>query len=357
MTYKVIQWATGEVGTLAVREIIRRPELELVGVRVYSDTKNGQDAGTIVGIDPVGVIATNDRDAVIASDADCVIHAPLAANIAELDDDVVALLESGKNVISVASYFAPEFRGKDVLDRLQAACATGGTTLMGAGVEPGFMFERVMPTITGMCTDVDHIRLVEVIDAANHPAAAMVTEALGIGKPLAEVTHDSPFGQYFTAFFSEMATAAARALGVEFDSIESGLEVAPASRDLDIAVGQVAKGTVAGDKYWITGVVDGKPFLTVEVYWLVEPGVIGWPAPADRYQWHIEIEGRPSVRMVLDAVPSLTGGGETYDPGFYATMATAVNAIPAVCQAEPGLFHQPVFAPWHYDNSRTGDGA
>jgi hypothetical protein len=353
MTYKVIQWATGEVGSLCVREIVRRPELELVGLRVYSEDKDGKDAGEIVGIAPTGVIATNDRDAVIASDADCVIHAPLAANIAELDDDVVALLESGKNVISTAAYFAPEFRGDEVVRRLRAACDKGGTTLMGAGVEPGFMFERVMPTLTGMCTDVDSLRLIEVIDAANHPAAMMISEALGIGKPLEQVTKDSPFGQYFTAFFSEMATAAARALGVRFDSIRSGLEVAPASKDLQIAVGTVAKGTVAGNCYWVDGIVDGRVFMRVEVYWLVEPGVIGWPAPADRYQWHIEIEGRPSVRMVLDALPSLTAGGENYDPGFYATMATAINAIPAVCQAEPGLFHQPVFAPWRTAAARV----
>jgi len=353
MSYKVIQWATGEVGSLCVREIVRRPELELTALRVYSPDKDGKDAGEIVGIEPTGVIATTDREAIIASDADCVIHTPLAANIQELDDDVVALLESGKNVISTAAYFAPEFRGQDVADRLQAACEKGQTTLMGTGVEPGFMFERVMPTLTGMCTDVESIRLVEVIDAADHPAAMMILEALGIGKPLDAVTKDSPFGQYFTAFFSEMATAAARALGVRLDSVESGLDVAPASRELDIAVGTVAKGTVAGDCYWVNGIVDGKVFMRVEIYWLVEPGVIGWPAPADRYQWHIEIEGRPSVRMVLDALPSLSGEGERYDPGFYATMATAINAVPYVCEAAPGLFHQPVFAPWRAGAARA----
>jgi hypothetical protein len=352
MTYKVIQWATGEVGTLCVREIVRRPELELAALRVYNPDKAGKDAGEIVGTAPTGVIATCDREAVIATDADCVIHAPLAANIAELDDDVVALLESGKNVISTAAYFAPEFRGTAVAERLRAACRAGNSTLMGTGVEPGFMFERVMPTLTGMCTDVDSVRLVEVIDASNHPAAMMVSEALGIGKPLDAVTKDSPFGQYFTAFFSEMATAAARAIGVRFDAIESGVDVAPASRDLDIAVGTVAKGTVAGDRYWVNGIVDGRVFMRVEIYWLAEPGVTGWPAPADRYQWHIDIEGRPSVRMVLDALPSLADG-QDYDPGFYATMATAVNAIPYVCQAEPGLFHQPVFAPWRHSAVRT----
>jgi hypothetical protein len=83
--------------------------------------------------------------------------------------------------------------------------------------------------------------------------------------------------------------------------------------------------------------------MTVEVYWQVEPGVGGWPAPDDRYQWVIEIDGRPSARVVID-LPTPADG--SYDPGFYGTMGTAVNAIGPVCDAEPGILHQPVFAPW-----------
>lgn len=346
MTTKVIQWATGEVGKLCLKEILSRPDLELVGLLCYSPDKEGKDAGEIVGLPPVGIKATRSKEEILALDADVVIHSPLSQVMAELDADVTALLASGKNVISTAAYYAPEFRGLDIVAALEAACKTGSATLLGTGVEPGFMFERVMPTITGMCTEIDHIRLVEVIDAAQHPAAVMISEALGIGKPLDAVSKDSPFGQYFTSFFSEMTTAAGRAMGVTFDSLEAGLDVAPASRDLEIAVGKVAKGTVAGNKYWVCGYVDGKTFMTVEVYWLVEPGVIGWPAPADRYQWHIEIEGKPSARIVVDALPSLDPAGESYDPGFHATMATAINAIGEICAAPPGIFHQPVFAPW-----------
>jgi len=349
MGYKVIQWATGEVGSLCLAEILRRPDLELVGLRVYNPDKAGRDAGELVGLPATGVKATSSLEEILALDADCVIHSPLSQFMAELDDDVTALLASGKNVISTAAYYAPEFRGADVVARLEEACKTGSATLLGTGVEPGFMFERVMPTITGMCTDIDHITLTEVIDAANHPAAVMVTEALGIGKPLDAVSKDSPFGQYFISFFSEMTTAAGRAMGVKFDSLQSGLDVAPASRDLDIAVGKVAKGTVAGNKYWVKGLVNGAVFMTVEVYWLVEPGVTDWPVPADRYQWHINIEGRPSVRMTLDALPPAAESTGTFDPGFYATMATAINAIPYICDADLGIFHQPVFAPWRPD--------
>jgi hypothetical protein len=348
MTYKVIQWATGEVGKHALRETLRNPQLELVGVRVYSEAKDGRDAGEIVGLPATGVLATRDRDALLALDADCVIHSPLSSSMQEMDDDVVALLESCKNVISTAGYYAPDVRGAEVLARIEKACAAGGTTLLGTGIEPGFMFERVAPTLTGMCADLDHIRLVESIDAARHPAAVMIKDAVGIGKPLDAVTPESPFIAYFLAFFAEMTTGAGRALGMSFDRLDSGIDVAPASRDLEIAVGSIAQGTVGGVKYWLHGYVGGTRRMTVEIHWVVEPGISGWPAPTDRYQWQIEIEGRPSARMVLDVLPTLGEPGEDYDPAFLATAATAVNAVPAICQAAPGHFHQPVFAAWQH---------
>lgn len=139
MSYKVIQWATGEVGSLCLKEILRRPDLELVGLRVYNPDKNGRDAGELVGLPTTGVKATTNRDEILALDADCVIHSPLSQSMAELDDDVTALLASGKNVISTAAYYAPEFRGADIVTRLEQACKAGSATLLGTGVEPEFM--------------------------------------------------------------------------------------------------------------------------------------------------------------------------------------------------------------------------
>jgi 4-hydroxy-tetrahydrodipicolinate reductase len=346
MPLKVIQWATGAVGSLALSEIIRNPELELVGVYVYTDAKHGKDAGELVGLDPVGVTATNDRDAILALDADAVIHSPLAPSMEEMDDDVVALLESGKNVLSTAGYFAPEFRGPELVSRLEAACAAGGTSIHGGGIEPGFMFDRMAPTLTGMCTDIDHIRLYETIDAADHPAGEMILTALSMGKPLDEVSIDSPFSQYFVAMFSEVATAFGLAIGVTFDRLEPSLDLAPATHDFDIAVGHIAKNTIAGNRYTIRGFLGDQELLRLEVHWLVERDVLGWPTPTHRYLWGVDIEGRPSSRTVIDVVPTLGDSGADYDPGFYATAATAVLAIPGLCAAPPGIFHPPVFGTW-----------
>src|SRR6516225_3425476 len=99
MPYKVIVWATGVLGSLSLKLVIEDPRFELVGVYVYNPDKEGKDAGELVGMPATGVLATRDRDAIIAMDADCVVHTPLAPSMEELDNDVVDLLSSGKNVV------------------------------------------------------------------------------------------------------------------------------------------------------------------------------------------------------------------------------------------------------------------
>jgi hypothetical protein len=109
MTYKVVQWATGSVGMWSLKEIVRNPDLDLVGLRVYSPDKVGRDAGEIAGTDPVGVIATDSTAEILALDCDAVVHCAQAfGQMEQMTDDVVALLESGKNVVSVSDYISPD---------------------------------------------------------------------------------------------------------------------------------------------------------------------------------------------------------------------------------------------------------
>ena len=143
--------------------------------------------------------------------------------------------------------------------------------------------DRVAPTLTGACADIDYIRLIEICDAEKHPAAMMLKDALGIGKPPEEVTADTPYGQYWATFFSEMVTSVARALDVKLDRLETGLTTAVASRDLDIAVGHVPQGTVVGNLHTVNGIVDGHALIRAEIYWFVERGIDGWPVPEHRY--------------------------------------------------------------------------
>jgi 4-hydroxy-tetrahydrodipicolinate reductase len=100
MTYRVIQWSTGNVGIHALRLIARHPDLELVGLWVHSPEKVGVDAGTLAGIEPTGVLATNDVDALLALDADCVCYTATAdLRPAEALADMERIAASGKNLV------------------------------------------------------------------------------------------------------------------------------------------------------------------------------------------------------------------------------------------------------------------
>src|SRR5689334_21064747 len=128
MTYRVIQWATGNVGRAAIEGVITHPDLELVGCKVFSEAKDGRDAGELAGVAPVGVVATQDRDAILAMDADCVVYAPMLAD----KQDVLALLASGKNLVTPVGWVYP-FASRDVAD-LEGACRQAGVTLHGTGI-------------------------------------------------------------------------------------------------------------------------------------------------------------------------------------------------------------------------------
>jgi hypothetical protein len=150
---RVIQWATGVVGRHAVAAIAARPELELVGARVYDEAKAGRDVGEICGIGPIGVIATTSSDEILALDADCVFYAaagemrPMGAI-----DDICLLLESGKNVVSTAvtGLIDPKSLGAAVCDRIEKACQIGNASLHGTGIEPGWVAEVLPLTMSGL---------------------------------------------------------------------------------------------------------------------------------------------------------------------------------------------------------------
>ncbi|MBJ7330304.1 MAG: hypothetical protein JHC95_10425 [Solirubrobacteraceae bacterium] len=112
MSMKLIVWAPGEIGAAALKRALLDPGIDVVGVKVYSPSKHGTDIGTLVGLNPVGVRATTDVDEIYALDADVVVHTPKPfAAMQGGDYQVLALLESGKNVVSTLSYFCPGLAG------------------------------------------------------------------------------------------------------------------------------------------------------------------------------------------------------------------------------------------------------
>jgi hypothetical protein len=149
VAWRVIQWATGNVGAAALRAVARHPDLELVGVLVHDPAKAGRDAGELCGLDPLGVAATADVEEILSLDADCVLHMPLpSARIADDPErdlrDLCRVLESGKSAITTVGYVYPRAYGSDVVDCLEAACAAGRSSFHGTGRNLKILFIELL---------------------------------------------------------------------------------------------------------------------------------------------------------------------------------------------------------------------
>lgn len=352
MPYRVVQWATGGVGIWSLRRIIDHPDLELAGVLVYSPEKDGVDAGALCGRPDTGIRATTSKATILACDADVVIHTPKLPD----DQDVIDLLRSGKNVISPLSYFAPEIEGPELMARIEQACLDGGTTLHGAGIDPGFVCDRIPAVMTGVCAEVTQINMVEVFDCSKHPLADMMFNLLGFGKSPQDIHLDSPGGVYFSQrLFPAVLYKLGRQLGLRVERVEMGdVRFAFATKDFEIAAGKVTEGAIAGLSFTYTGYVDGRPFLTQR--WVHHVGQhlgalpAGWRTAPDPevpfeqggtpvYEIEAEILGRPTIRnrMLMTDID---------DPVWPGTAYSLVNCIAGVVRAAPGFLEDPVFAPW-----------
>jgi hypothetical protein len=184
MRYRVVQWATGAIGKQCLRMILRDPHCELVGLYCYSPEKDGMDAGEIIGQAGTGVLATRDREAILGLDADVVVNASMLnpETWDQLDRDAVDTLRAGKNLISTGAYFSPGADGDDYVRMLEKACEAGGTTLYGTGMNPGFLFDRLGPTLSAMCGRVDRISFVQVDDLSKHPSWLMIHDQVYFGR-------------------------------------------------------------------------------------------------------------------------------------------------------------------------------
>ena len=333
---RVIQWATGSVGREALRAIRLHPGLDLAGVFVHSEEKSGRDAGELCGEPPTGVLATNDVDAILASDADCVVYAPRIADV----DEVCALLRSGKNVVCTPFLFHRSPSQEADVGRIDAACAEGGTSVHGTGIHPGFVGMVLPVVLTGMCRAIDHVRIEERADWTFYDSPRITFDNMRFGHEPEKATLDAnPFARFNADLFEQQVWALSDALGAGLEEVrvEQELQVAPESKD--VRAGRLEAGTVSGQRYRWIGLRGGESRIEIEALWTLGGFYPEeWPKPRDG--WTVSIEGDPSSQTHFMSLASLGRRQATIDDHVQAanvaTATQAVNTIPALCAAEPG---------------------
>lgn len=346
MTYRVIQWATGAMGKSCLRAVLDHPETELVGLFVYGDEKAGRDAGDIARRPSTGVLATRDVDEILALDADVVIHcARLAPPYGSHDTDILRLLASGKNVISINGYSRPTHWADARRAALDAACQAGGSTLMAAGLNPGFAAEQLAVVATGVCQDLDHVEVVESVDCRAVRNPDYVFKVLGFGAdPEAVDPNDPAWGpaSSLNGMYEEVLAAMAEHLGLTLERVETDHRVLAATEDLAVAAGIVPKGRIGHVNWRWNGIVAGRPRLTMSIHWWMEEAHLD---EADPPLWRVRIKGHPGVRVSVDL--EKREGDTTATSAEQIGLAGAVlNAIPHVVSAPPGLLTRPLATPF-----------
>jgi len=325
---RIIQWATGSIGRYAIGAIVEDPALELAGVWVHSEAKEGQDAGTIASIAPTGIKATRDVDALLATDADCVLYAPLLADV----DEMCRILESGKNLVTPTGFSFVKDPG--LAGRLEAACKKGGVSFHGSGIHPGFAGDRLPLVLSALCRRIDKITIYEVCDLSQgSESPEMVMQQLGFGMAAEDAAKEPPalMGVMSTIFYESMDMIAS-GLGFELDGYEHHHEFATATRDIPVHAGLIKQGHVAGQHFEYIGLVGGRPVIEFQTYWKMSTELDkSWPYDAP-LEYTVEVAGDPSVRCTLSPIAS-----DTTEPGLVWTAMNCVNALVPVCAAAPGI--------------------
>jgi hypothetical protein len=321
---RVVQWTTGKTGKAAVRGIVGHPVLQLVGCYAYSPEKVGRDVGELCGIEPLGITATDDVEALLALEPDCVAYMAYRPNF----DHLERILESGANVVTTMYMLAGTGYGEEPTHRLREAALRGGASLYASGIYPGHA-PMVALAASAMCRRVTRLSVLESLDIKEYANEQMFRAQgfdLDPDDPAAAQACESACGS-----FKDQIPVMAKALGLVLDGVGFRVEFATANRDTDFGFMTLTKGRIAGFKGTISGVHDGRSVIECSFVWkLGEDMTPDWPVT---HGYVIEIEGDPGVRCRLEPL------GEHFD-GTVTTAMPVVNAIPMVCAAPPGIVNQ-----------------
>lgn len=318
---RVVQFGVGPIGLECLRTILAKEEtglIKLVGAIDIDPEKSGRDMADLLHLDePTGVAVQNDAAAVLdETSPDVVIHAT-SSFLNRVQDQLVECVRHGAHVVSSTEELSyPYDRHPERSKELDAMAREHGVVVVGTGVNPGYVMDTLALTATGVCSDVSEVHVTRVVDAGKRRLP--LQRKVGAGLTSAEFEVRKATGTFGHIGLRESLLFVAQGLNWKLERIEERLRPVIADVDVDTPFLRVECGNVAGIHHDVIGFVGGDPILTLDLQMYV-----GAKDPRDV----VRVVGTPPVDLVIrDGI-----FGDT------ATVATLVNAIPLVMQAQPGL--------------------
>jgi 4-hydroxy-tetrahydrodipicolinate reductase len=337
---RVAQWGTGNAGSVALGAILDDPDLELVALWVARSSSASRDASELAirraGTGAVGVAATTDPTAVLAARPDCVVYMATDRDRAEeVVDDLATILAAGINVVATTMPMLvhPDGAGPVVRARLAAACASGNSSFLCTGIEPGFTADALVLTLSSLSREITRVHVQEAMNVGSYRVPRWRS---GLGNNIhqdATLYREGHIARGWTGVLTLLADG----LGVTLEEIREVRRVAAAGRVFEVPAGRYGPDDVAALNFQVIGVVGGEPRLVVDhTYRLLDEVAPDWPQPLapDRRTTRIRISGVPDIDVTLE----LGGAGlDPTDQGVLGTAMRAVHAIPAVVAAPAGM--------------------
>jgi hypothetical protein len=337
MKYRVVQWSTGNVGQRALRSIIARPELDLVGVWVSNDEKAGKDAAELAGLDyHMGVKATTDSSALLDMRPDCIVHTAMADDrLLEAMADLQRFLNAGINVVSSSPTFLQYPYGTlpgEAIDQITAAAHNGQATLWVNGIDPGWANDWLPLLVSSACERIDQIVCSEVMDYSTFNNPTILFKVMGFGGPLDELPILLQPG-VLTLAWGGVVRQLADGLDVELDTVTEKFERLPATEDFDFHGHTVARGRAAALRFRVEGMKNGRPVIVLEHVTRLRADLApDWPQPTGQGCYRVAVKGIPDYSVDVHTASF----GDHADGVLVGTAARLVSAIPTVVQAQPG---------------------
>lgn len=341
---RVVQWATGNCGERALREVIRDPRFELVGVLTYSTEKEGVDAGALCGEADTGIQATMDKEKIFSLQADCVVYVPRAsgvgpmragASIEEVVGEAVRFVEAGTNMVTTLGDFfdgGHERIGEEARRRIEDACERTSATIFAGGGDPGWFTEMLPLPFLANARRIDHIELEEFGDLSRRPSPHMLFEQMQFGRSVEAYDASSRKAKLYNNYLPTIRVTAKLA-GLKIDEWRCDWDVATARIDCNPVAGPIKAGQTAAQRLVITGHTEGQEKIRFIQYgYMTRDLVPAWDLGP--LGWRIRLQG--DTPLFID-VPWQLDGSEIgrYVPSFNTNHL--INAIPYLRNAPSGM--------------------
>lgn len=321
----VVQVGLGPIGQGIVRRVLGMEGVRLVAAVDPAPDKVGRDAGELAGVASAGTTIQAGFEPSVAAGASVALHST-GSHLEAVLDQLLALVEAGLNVISTCEELAwPWYHHPEQASILDQAARRAGVTVLGTGVNPGFIMDLFPLVLTGACTRVEHVLVERAVDASLRRGPLQRKIGSGLSPDAFRQAVDE--GRMGHVGLPESAALLAAGLGWIPDRIEQRIEPLIAHERVETEHVRVLPGQVLGLHQVVRALVAGRERIRLDLRMaLVLPQEAPLPGLAGGYD-HVRIEGTPPLEVVVP-------GGVFGDT---ATVAAVTNAIPRVLEAPAGL--------------------